>query len=165
MSRTIELTQGLSTIVDDRDYDRIAKGPKWRAFKTEFGTTFYAIRTIRKPDGRKTSQLLHRLILRSRKRKVDHKDTDGLNNQRENLRRCTQSQNRMNSRKTAGHSSKYKGVSWDKENHKWIAAIKINGKRIHLGRFADEILAAKAYDAAAQKYFKTFARLNFPEAT
>ena len=164
--RVIELTHGQTALVDDADYGHLITGNKWRAFKSENGHTFYAVRTIRKADGRKTSQLMHRFLLRLRspKRKADHKDNDGLNNQRHNLRRCSQSQNRMNSRKTPGHSSKYKGVCWDKQTDSWIVQLKIKRKAIHIGRFKDEVLAAKAYDKEAKKRFKSFALLNFPQA-
>jgi len=37
------------------------------------------------------------------------------------------------------------------------------GKRIRLGRFDNEEEAARAYDEAAKKYHKEFARLNFPD--
>ena len=41
--------------------------------------------------------------------------------------------------------SKYVGVSWYKERHKWVARKKINGKMEYLGLYDDEYLASLAY--------------------
>lgn len=51
----------------------------------------------------------------------------------------------------APKKSAYRGVSWDKQNGKWKAAIKVRRKNTNLGRFVDERLAAAAYDAACEK--------------
>jgi hypothetical protein len=92
---------------------------------------------------------------------VDHRNNDTLDNRRANRRLATCSQNRINSRRDKSRtSSRYVGVSLEKGRGKWLAYISYNGKRIHLGRFDDEIEAAKAYDEAAKKYHGEFARLN-----
>jgi hypothetical protein len=96
-------------------------------------------------------------------KEVDHWDGSGLNNRRYNLRDVTRIQNQMNQKKKRGGSSRFKGVSRRKNAKKWAARIVVNDKRLWLGVFASETKAAKAYDAAAKKYFGEFARLNFPE--
>ncbi|MGD9110451.1 MAG: AP2 domain-containing protein [Phycisphaerales bacterium] len=94
---------------------------------------------------------------------VDHINCNALDNRRANLRIVTRMQNAKNRSKSKKKcSSIYKGVSWNKSSKKWCALIRANHKPIYLGYFDDEIEAAKAYDAAAKKYHKEFACLNFP---
>jgi len=59
-------------------------------------------------------------------------------------------------------TSKYRGVSWAKQRGKWLSRIRIRGKQVNLGYFADEKHAARAYDNAARKHFDGFAKCNFP---
>ncbi len=101
---------------------------------------------------------MHRLIMGCRE-KVDHRDNDGLNNQRYNLRKSTDQQNCANRQKTRG-SSQFKGVVRDR--NAWQAYIKVNGVKKNLGRFKDEFDAAQAYNFAALEAFGEFARMNKP---
>lgn len=96
--------------------------------------------------------------------RVDHKDGDGLNNQRRtNLREATAAQNGANSGKRLPlTSSQFKGVSWISGKLRWHATIQVGGISYYLGRFTDEAEAARAYDAAAREHFGEFAWLNFP---
>jgi hypothetical protein len=105
---------------------------------------------------------LHRLLLgvTDKAVKVDHRDGNGLNNQRQNLRSCTNQQNTFNMRKTRG-SSRFKGVFFCKNSRKWKAEIGLNKKKVCAGRYADELTAALAYDLAALSLHKDFARPNF----
>ena len=96
---------------------------------------------------------------------IDHIDNDPTNNLIENLKDTTRSQNNMNSVKQKKYanknvSSRYKGVSWDKERNKWMAKIGIDDKTIYLGRFANEMSAAKTYNEAAIELFGECAYLN-----
>jgi hypothetical protein len=92
----------------------------------------------------------------------DHKDRDGLNNQRDNLRVATHAQNDQNRGLRRDNTSGYKGVSWRKDKKKWQAHIKVNQHARHLGYFKSKLTAAKVYDTAAIRYFGKFAALNFP---
>ncbi|MBN2312335.1 MAG: HNH endonuclease [Sedimentisphaerales bacterium] len=105
---------------------------------------------------------MHRLIMNPpSKMQVDHIDGDGLNNQRANLRICTQAENARNRRKhNRRQSSKFKGVCFDKRDDRWRAYIKKSGKRYYLGYFDSEVKAASAYDVAARKHFKQYACTN-----
>lgn len=95
---------------------------------------------------------------------VDHRNHDGLDNRRANLRVGTQADNNANQRKRSRPtSSRYKGVYWSNTYGVWIAEIKGPVGRKHLGRFEDETEAAKVYDDAALELFGEFAHLNSPE--
>jgi len=91
---------------------------------------------------------------------TDHRDGNGLNNQRENLRICTRQQNSQNGLAHKDSSSQFKGVSLKKGRHKWVACIMQNGKLAHLGYFDNEIEAAKTYNTKAKELFGEFAKLN-----
>ena len=97
---------------------------------------------------------------------VDHVNHNGLDNRKKNLRICTSQQNTWNAQKpklNRESSSQYKGVSWYKRYNKWVARGTHDGKRITLGYYNCEKEAARAYDAAAKKYFGEYAHLNFPD--
>jgi hypothetical protein len=89
---------------------------------------------------------------------IDHRDGDPLNNQRENLRKATVSQNNMNTCLASNNTSGVKGVRFDKERQKWIARIVINGKEINLGRFAKKEDAVKARKEAEELLHREWAR-------
>jgi len=165
-AKLIPLSQDKFAIVDAEDYDRLNKY-KWCVSKTP--RTNYAMRRTKgkrvkgKRSKRKTI-LMHRFILNApRGLVVDHINHNGLDNRRENLRLCTHVQNTQNRRPNRNTSSKYKGVYWHKHRNKFVAKIYMNGKRIFIGYFTDEIAAAKAYDKKAREFFKEFAYLNFPQ--
>jgi hypothetical protein len=110
---------------------------------------------------------LHRLILNAPKGMVvDHINNNHCDNRRENLRICTQSQNSKNQKKPKNNTSGYKGVVLDiwavkqKLKKQWLAQIKVNRKKLNLGRFLTKEEAKEAYDKAALKYFGVFAKIN-----
>lgn len=150
--KEIPLTQGKVALVDDADFERVSRF-KWYAVKSH--RNWYVRR--RQGEG---GQWLHHFVF-GEKTKLDHRDNDGLNNQRGNLRPCSNRQNGGN-RRPQKHSSRYKGVTWWKNQKKWVATINYE-TRIHLGYFASEEQAAHAYDAAAKKLFGEFALVNFKE--
>lgn len=149
---------GMHAIVNAADLDLIAPF-KWFAILSR--RTHYAQACERLGNGRQRSILMHRLILGAPAGSlVDHRDGNGLNNRRSNIRLCDHRENGLNRGPNRESASQYKGV-WCRKN-RWKAAIQISGKTIHLGTFATEEDAARAYDAKALELHGEFARLNFP---
>lgn len=163
----IQLSQGYCTLVDAEDYARVREH-KWCAAKsrprTDGTIRVYAARNAVNPKGVKALLLLHRFIMNPADGfDVDHADGNPLNNTRINLRICTRSENLGNAIPRVGGTSAYKGVCRDPQKNKWASSIRVRGVYIFLGRFDEELEAALAYDTAARRYFKEFARPNFPE--
>lgn len=159
--KSIPLTRGKFALVDDEDFEELSKY-SWQATKSKHSKNFRATR--RTPGGRFDKRYyvaMHRMVLNinDSKIQIDHIDRDPLNNQKSNLRICTNSQNQQNRKKQLKCSSKYKGVSLDKRRRKWYSYIRTE-KLKSLGYFHSEIEAAKAYNEAAKKYFGEFALLN-----
>lgn len=157
--KQIPLNRGLFALVDDADFESLSQF-KWTATRAPKCKTFYAVRQIY-VDGKRKQMRMHRQLLPGA-RYIDHKDRNGLNNQRENLRPCTQHQNLGNSVWKNKHG--FKGVRLDRRNksNPWLAKI-FNGTRtLHLGNFSKKEEAALAYDKKAMEFFGEFARLNFP---
>lgn len=154
----IPLSQGKYALIDRCDY-ALVKEYTWCTQKTKRG--YYAVTTDIK-NGIPNRIYMHRLILGiTTKVMVDHKNRNGLDNRRENLRLAEGFQNVANSTKYTIKSSKYKGVSWNRIGKIWRAFIYKNRKQFYLGRFKNEEDAAKAYDIAARKLFGEYANTNF----
>jgi AP2 domain len=155
--KKVKLTQGYAATVSDADYKRVAQF-NWHIVRNK--TTVYAYSRLGR--GKSTPSVpMHTFITGA---KVDHIDHNGLHNWRSNLRPCTQRQNMMNRCKTHSKtSSVYKGVCWHKQAGKWTASIRMHRKSIHIGLFASQVVAAKAYDAKARELFGSFACTNFKE--
>ncbi len=151
-ARRIPLGDGLYAYVDAADYD-------WLSRWTWSSVNGYAAR-----NEKGKIVYMHRQILQAPPGKiVDHFNHNKLDDTRPNLRLCLRHENQRNQRKKRGSLSKYKGVGYSKDRHKWYAQIKIMGKDIWLGYYKDEIEAARAYDRKAVELFGEFANLNFPE--
>lgn len=91
---------------------------------------------------------------------VDHINGDKLDNQRKNLRLCTQQQNSYNSRLPDNNLSGVKGVYWCNKRLKWVAQITHNKKTIPLGRYVDFNLAVKARLAKEAELFGKHSAMN-----
>lgn len=163
MAIKISLTQGqTATVCDCHAY--LVTGSNWCAMRRKDGT-FYASRGAsvgEKRMGMPSTIFMHSVINRTPKGfQTDHKDLDTLNNQCENLRTTTPTQNTMNQRVYANNKSGLKGVSWGKHERGWKAQIK-SAKGVEvIGTYATPEDAARAYDAKAREIFGEFARTNF----
>lgn len=162
----ISKTHGVKEVlIDDEDFEYISKF-KWHLKKHR--NTFYAVRTQWNSDTKTNVHYkMHRVLLGLKLPSDigDHKDHNGLNNQRKNIRKCTNTQNRRNVLSRKNSSSKYLGVSFCKKENKFSAFISINKKSTFIASAENsidgEIRMAKCYDEYAKKYFGEFANLNF----
>ena len=149
-------------MIDESDVPLVMDGvAKWYATQISGGgKIIYAVRFV----GR-SPKLMHRHILglTDRKIKTDHKNHNGLDNRRDNIRRATQLHNMWNLSAHKDSTSSYLGVSWCAERRLWQSFIKFEGKNRFICRASTEEEAARAYDAKAREYFGEFANLNFKE--
>lgn len=150
----ISLPCGRITLIDDEDAGALS-GRRW--YSDVRKTTVYV--RGRTPGQSKGGVYLHQIITDSEK--TDHKNGNGLDNRRSNLRACTQAQNCLNVGKKRAYK-RFKGVYFDSRRNKWWAQLYI-GRCAFFGGYHDtEELAAKAYDALAIKHHGEFALLNYP---
>jgi len=148
-------------LVDTED-EHLLSEYKWRPVRQRYTTYVQAHGPV--VDGRETNLRLHRLIMSAPPGvHVDHRNHNGLDNQRSNLRLASVSQNHGNTRIRQGGTSRFKGVYRDRG--RWVAGIIEDGARRNLGRFLVEEDAARAYDAAARRIFGEFALTNFEPPT
>ncbi len=147
-------------IVNDCDYEWINQW-KWH-HKINVSGNEYAARIMITSNKKRIHLYMHRVINKTPiNMQTDHEDQNGLNNQHYNLRTCTPSQNRANKIDCKNKTSKYRGVSWNKNMRCWLAQIQCKYKKTNLGYFVNEVEAAKTYDYNALKLFGKFAVINF----
>lgn len=130
-----------TTIFDKEDIPKV-KYTKWRLSAS--GYAYYS------PKYKGQCKMFHRVILDTNQL-VDHINHNKLDNRKCNLRIADKSKNQMN--------SNYKGI-YPKNNGKWYAQIKLNGKSCRLGTYfyKEEALFARWY--AEVLLFKEF---RFPK--
>ncbi len=159
MSTTeLSLPSGHTALIDSDSWP-LVKGYAWHVSVDTH--TNYAIADATTKDGKLTAVGMHRLIVSALPEQfVDHRNRNGLDNRRENLRTCTRSQNGGNRRINANNTSGYKGVWWNARRNKWQVALGLDGARMHLVYFTDPWDAAQAYNTAALIHFGEFALLN-----
>jgi hypothetical protein len=146
-------TNGKSVLLDDSDFEWASKRT-WHARNDK--TAWYIVGYH--PDFKKTVYL-HREIMGFPNSRVDHKNRNGLDCQRDNLRLATLDQSNANRQKpTRPTTSKYKGMYWCKRKLRWRVTV----KNRFIGYFKNEEDAARAYDSEAVKLWGEFAHLNFP---
>lgn len=130
---TIPLTLGQVALIDDADLT-LVEHHSWHARPRRDGRGYYAVNA--------SGIRMHRLLLGVwDKRIVDHRDGNGLDNRRPNLRVGSQSLNCVNRKTTPGKH--LRGV--DPRNRQWRARIKVGGKMRLIGTFATEREAHEAF--------------------
>lgn len=160
--KKIPLTQGKFALVDDEDFERLSQF-KWYTLSARRVSTQYAVRNEQAGEystykQRKQVRMQRYILNYSGPLEVDHKNGNGLDNRKENLRVCSGQQNRVNRGPSKCNKTKLKGVT--RYYHKFAAKIRINKKLKHLGYFFSPQEAALAYNAAAKAYHGEFAKLN-----
>lgn len=156
--KTGRVFQEITTLVDADVAARFAGVTLW------IDPEGYALMYRRGPAGEKITSRFHRMILGvddAAAALVDHINGDKLDNRRENLRIVSRQQNVWNSGMRSDNTSGYKGVTFKKATGKYIARIRHNGRRIHIGDFTDPAEAARAYDAKAMELRDNDTTLNF----
>lgn len=156
--KKIQLPHNKFTLVDDSDYEWLNQ---WKWHVQPSINTEYVVRTEWLTNKKCICIRMHRLIMdASIKELIDHKDGNGLNNQRNNLRKADSTKNGANRRTAKNSSSKYLGVHFCNTRKKWVSQIQHKGKGKHLGVFNDEVKAAESYNMAAIELHGEFANLN-----
>jgi len=155
----IQLTRGYLALIDADDLVALSS-TNWRAMLSTSRQVQAGRVTPVDEHGNQQTILMHRQLMEpTDDQQVDHKDQHKffgfklVDNRRDNLRNVSGSQNLANQRPQVGCSSKYKGVNWYKWTEKWMSRIMVNGRRIHLGYFDNEVEAAHAYNQAHQLHF------------
>lgn len=111
---------------------------------------------------RKPKLYLHRLLMSPPTgMDVDHKDGNGLNNQRSNLRVASRTQNSLNRGPSPLNKSGFKGVYWNAQREKWYARLVVSKVARKRGYFVTAEQAAAAYDALVVEHAHEFGRLNY----
>lgn len=154
MTRTIPLTKGYVTLVDDEDYEWLNQW-KWCANVTgPYGA--YAYRTQSNGSNRTASSIyMHRLILEILEQsgvQGDHRNGNTLDNRRSNLRPATRSQNNMNQGMRSDNTTGTRGVDYVKRDRCYRARVFRDGKEVVIG-YAKTLKEARALRESAEKEF------------
>jgi len=153
--KKIPLTHGLFALVDDADYEWVAKC-KWHATEKD-PRRAYARRCLNNKGS-----FMHRELTGARRGlEVDHIDRNRLNNQRANLRVCNRAENARNMVPNSPSSYGFRGI--EKHFNRWRATVNCNAVTYKTRQYGSAFEAALAYDALARKLQGEFAVLNYPE--
>ena len=150
----VPLTKGYEAIIDAADAP-LVENYHWHAMVRLHpnGTirTVYAVRSERAEGKKWLTHYMHRVVAGTpHDMDTDHRDGNGLDNRRENLRNASRAQNVRNQRIRTSNTSGVKGVTWNKAKGKWVAFICVNGKKRYLGQFISLEDASSAYRAASK---------------
>lgn len=151
----IPLSRGLTALISIEDADRVLKH-KWSASEPYPGKLYGCAQIDDK------FAYLHRFILNPPKGvKVDHRDGNGLDCRRDNLRQATSAQNSQNNRVSKRSRLGLRGVHERRRSGLYFGAVRANGKSYYTKSFPCPILAAAARDVLAQSLHGEFCVPNF----
>lgn len=152
----IPLSRGEMAVIDAADVPLVSEF-NWHVWVAK--GRHYALRKRRAGVDEPANVYLHRTLTGFQPGHVDHRDGDGLNNTRANLRVCTQSQNLANTGPARSNKLGVKGVS--RHRRKFVAHITRAGKLAYLGIFDTVEAAGDAYLQAAREQYGDFARATW----
>ncbi|HRK67158.1 MAG TPA: AP2 domain-containing protein [Hyphomonas sp.] len=151
----VGLTRGAVAFFDPIDILTVS-GRKWNVALAA-GTLRYA----RCSDAKGKTILMHRAVMQPQSDKwVDHRDFDGLNNRRSNLRVCDPAENSRNRRLHVDALVGFKGVSRLHRGNRFEARICASGRVRRIGIYNTPEEAARAYDREAVREHGAFALTN-----
>lgn len=109
----------------------------------------------------KLKTLMHRIIMSAKKGEyVDHINHNTLDNRKNNLRIVTNQQNGMNRSLGLDNTSGCTGVSFNKNNSKWIVQIGVNRRLVYLGHYDTLNEAINVRKQAEVKYFGDYRKVD-----
>ena len=153
--KTIALTRGKVTIVDEEDFEELNKY-KWHARIQTYTGAFRA-----KRYGNPIEVDMARQIMNCPPGlEVDHINGNLLDNRRCNLRICTHGENMRNRKLQKNNTTGYRGVTMVHPSKRYTAQIYEKRRKIHIGTYDTPEDAARAYNVAALANYGEFARLN-----
>jgi hypothetical protein len=143
------------------NYGNVKNNKTGKNFKLCLDTNgYYKVDLYKNGDYRRI--VVHRLVAMAfipnpeNKPQVDHIDNIRTNNNVNNLRWVSNSENNQNKGIYMNNTSGVKGVNFNKRKNKWRAYIHHNGKNYHLGYFENLEDAAKARQTKAKELFGEF---------
>lgn len=146
----VPLTKGMFAVIDAADAVLVA-ARRWYLQVSGPGILY----------ARSNGRYLHHVLWESwgqpKTRLVDHRDGNGLDCRRQNVRAATRAQNNRNSRLRSDNRSGFKGVT-EVRPGRFRAQCRFGGRNQYLGRFDTPEEAHAAYVAAAREHAGEFAR-------
>jgi hypothetical protein len=160
MSVAIYLGNSLSALIDSDDDERVRAHGSWHVEKLRGQK--YAAHEHWVGNGLSQRILLHRFVMDAAPRQmVMHRNGDGLDCRKENLRFGNHHENGASRRRKQGKTSRFRGVSRNIGKGKpWQVFIMVRGVSKYVGKFDSEKEAAIAYNVAATFYFGEHASIN-----
>lgn len=145
----METKKGVRIKIDEDDVQELQK------YNWYIGSHGYAMASV---EGK--HRLMHRVILSAPPHlQVDHINGNRLDNRKNNLRLCTQQENKYNSKNRWDSTTGLRGVMWDKRRKKYLVQVRASKKIVYSKRFSDIKEAVTARNEVVKKYHGEFARL------
>lgn len=138
--------------VDDEDYPLLSR-LQWYPMRVRESGLVYA-QTVFGGSSRNTV-LMHQLVMGNAPRNmvIDHINTNGLDNRKENLRFLPNSENIR--RRYEDNPDTGLKLKADKIENPWQASISVGGKTRHVGYFPTKELAKAARDEFLEEWLKS----------